>query len=256
MKKAILLFVAAVFALTVTEKAAAKDVVYLNNGNVVSGKIIETKTSGDIVIETEHGTLTYTKLEFYKIEQGTEPKVKKQRRYVAFEDRTKRAYFFAAELSGGSTIFPSRQTGFRGLIDKPIQPVQFSVVNGIRFSEFFQLGVGVGVRYYIGNRRSGARLPDCPWAFPLYADLRGNFISHQGRNLVPYWSLDAGYTFSDDNFYFSPTIGISIGGKRNNVLVGLYYMGQVHRGVLRDLDRDRVFTEMLNGLGLKVGFQF
>lgn len=256
MKKLLIILLASLFPLLASAK---KDVVYLNNGNVVSGKIIEKKTSGAIVIETDDGrTLEYSRFDYYKIEQGKEPKYKDQRRYVSFEDRPNRLHFFAAELSAGATIE-------QGL--KPAVPLQLSVVNGIRLGQFLQVGVGVGVRYYAsngnvryyysdtaaGDTEAGEKKQYSPWAFPIYADLRGNFISHDGRNLVPYWSLDAGYTLGDKSFYVSPTLGVSIGGYRNNVLVGVFYMGQFMKDPFATDIRK---NSMLDGLGVKVGFQF
>jgi hypothetical protein len=230
--------------LLVTLPAAAKDVVYLNSGNVVSGKVIEKSDNGDITIETDKGeTLKYSQFEYYKLDMGGKaPKMKEQRRYVSLEDRPNRLYFFAAELSGGSTIeWKQRQTF----------PLQLSVVNGLHFSQFFQVGIGLGVRYYINS--APLRGDHSPWAFPIYADLRGNFMSHDGRNLVPYWSLDAGYTLGDRNFFFSPTIGVSIGGLRNDVLIGIYYMGQFVNHPVNSPLKD---NSLIDGLGLKVGFQF
>ncbi len=244
----------AVIMLPLMASAQRGDVVHLNNGNIVSGTITEQRPNGTIVIETDNGVLEYTQFDYFKIEKGREPRFREQRRYVAFEDRTNRLHFFAAELSAGATI----ESGLR-----PAIPLQFSVVNGVRLSEFFQVGLGIGVRYYASNgnvryyeQTSGDGVlvkEHSPWAFPIYADLRGNFVSHDGRNLVPYWSLDAGYTLGDKNFYFSPTVGVSIGGMRNDVLVGVFYMGQF----LKDPFGPRLSEHsLLDGLGLKVGFQF
>lgn len=174
--------------------------------------------------------------------------------------QNKNSYFFSAELSAGGTIEP----GFSVMI-----PTQLSVVNGIRLSEFFQVGVGIGVRYYVFNwyvrgydivPTSGGQSNDIvvwenysPWTFPIYADLRGNFVSHDGRKVVPYWSFDAGYTFGDKGLYLSPTVGISVGGMRNNFLVGLFYMGQFMGDHFGSNIKE---YNWLDGLGLKIGFQF
>lgn len=249
MKKIIICTMCLLFPLL----AAAKDVLYLNSGNVVSGRVIERTDTGDVTIVTDNGeTLKYSQFEYYKLDiDGKAPKMKKQRRYVSFEDRPNRLYFFAVELSGGGTV--------ESRVNPQTFPIELSVVNGFHFSQFFRLGIGVGARYYIQGRVNGnrdynpARSMASPWAAPLFIDLRGNIISHDGRNLVPYWSLDAGYTFGDKNFFFTPTLGLSIGGMRNNVLVGVYYMGQFIKNPLNNpLNK----TQLLDGLGLKVGFQF
>ncbi|MDR2890939.1 MAG: hypothetical protein LBV18_04975 [Alistipes sp.] len=254
MKKLVIICFVCLFPLVAS--AQKRMVVYLNNGNTVRGEIVEKKINGDITLVSDEGqTLEYSQFDYYKLEQGREPKYKEQRRYVSFEDRTGRAYFFAAELSGAATIEQDL---------KPAVPIQLSVVNGIRLGQFLQVGVGVGVRYYASNGNvryyeeivGGDQVVQheySPWAFPIYASLRGNFISHDGRNLVPYWSLDAGYTLGDKQFYVSPTLGVSIGGYRNNVLVGVFYMGQFMKEPFGTSLKE---NSMLDGLGLKVGFQF
>ncbi len=76
MKKVIVLFA---MCLVLPLMVAAKDVVYLNNGNVVSGKVVE-NNNGDIVIKVDGGEmLEYSQFEYYKLELGEKaPKIKKQ----------------------------------------------------------------------------------------------------------------------------------------------------------------------------------
>lgn len=238
MKKILLSVVVLLFPVLLL--AQTRDVVYLKNGNVVKGIITQSKSNGDITIVTENGkTLNYTQFDVREVKQErvTETPRNHQQEYTSFEDQTK-GYFFAAELSGGVTLNEGG-TGF---------PIQLGVVNGYRFCEFLAVGVGLGARYYAKNDDIRARSSE--WAFPIYVDVRGNIISHQSRNLVPYWSFDTGYTIGDDRFFFSPTIGLSIGGNRNDVLVGLSYLGQLTPKTGISGNR------MLNALCLKVGFQF
>jgi len=237
MKKVLLLLLIALAPFVAS--AQKQDVLYLNNGNVVRGVIIDQKEDGTVTIRTNNGReITYTRFDIREITVETAPVKQRQgKKYTSFEDQ-KIGYFFAAEL------------GFHATINKgpTIWPVGFSVVNGFRANEFISIGAGIGLRYYFNN--SVIRKRENEWAFPAYFDIRGNFISHRGRNLVPYWSLDVGHSFGDDRLFISPTIGLSIGGYRNNVTIGLTYLGQ--------------FIDHINGddfnyhslMGLKVGFQF
>lgn len=106
-----------------------------------------------------------------------------------------------------------------------------------------------------GKKYSGA-----PWSIPLFIDIRGNLMSNDTRSCVPYWAFDAGFSFSNyfldgtkgiimedgntgvkycggdasnakevlgDGFFFAPTLGVKIGTPRNNLLLGITYMGQI-----------------------------
>ena len=221
-------------------KAQTQDVIYLKNGNVVRGIIIEQKENGTVTIRTNNGrVLTYTEFDIREITiEGPPAKQRTERKYTSFEDQ-KMGYFFATEL------------GFDATMNKgpTIWPVGLSVVNGFRANEFISVGCGIGLRYYFNN--GVIRKKDNEWAFPVYFDIRGNIVSHRGRNLVPYWSFDTGLSFGDDNLFFSPTIGLSIGGYRNNLIVGLSYLGQFIDNIYNMQEND--YHSMV---GLKVGFQF
>ena len=133
--------------------------------------------------------------------------------------RRTRGFWAGIELSGGASVSPDFNSMY---------PVELAVIPGYRFSEFFAAGVGFGFRYYFrnanmrydrefgyapGSGESGKVLlsdDNYAWAFPLYLDLRGNFLSSKSRRAVPYWSLDAGYTINDGVFV-SPTLGLRIG---------------------------------------------
>jgi opacity protein-like surface antigen len=128
-------------------------------------------------------------------------------------------------------------------------PIQAQVIAGYRFNEFFQLGGGVGVRYYINNlyRKSRSGI-----AVPLFLDLRGLMISGEYRSVVPCWSLDVGYTFND-GVMFSPMIGLRFGDEeRHHFILGIAYMGQHSvfnvEGIL--------LKGFLHGAMLKLAYEF
>ena len=112
---------------------------------------------------------------------------------------------------------------------------QADVVAGYRGGEFFRFGPGVSARF----APSG-------FALPVYLDLRGNIISQESRMVVPYWSLDAGYTFATDykGIYASPTVGIRVGMPRNDFIAGFTYILQLG------------FEDPVHAVGLRLGFEF
>lgn len=233
-------------ALAISTVASA-DVLYLNNGNKVEGTITE-QNDTYITIRTNNGKeLTYKKLEVRGInDEGAVnmPSESTQREYIDFS-RRKTGWWCAVELTGNFD-----PTKFIDTEDKAqyMGNLELSFTNGYRFNPYFRIGVGVGVRYNFNYKEMGLAMGKevKSFAFPLFLDLRGNIISQEYHTVVPYWSLDAGYAFHQGAFV-EPTFGIRIGDLRNNVLVGLSYMGQ-HYGKL-----DGQFR---SSISLKVGYEF
>lgn len=209
--------------------ASAADVVYLNNGKVVQGNL--TKDDGiNVVIESNGNTLTYKKIEVRKIEKASTvvvPETPKRAAYVDYSTKSN-GWWCAVEVMGGGSVDVNYNPNFYN--------IGFSFINGYRFNQFIQIGLGVGFTYYITNKNSyytecpaGSiyaergnpiiepkanntnddyyvpRYPDdingktykgSPWSIPLFIDVRGNFITNDTRTVVPYWAFDLGFSFS------------------------------------------------------------
>lgn len=110
---------------------------------------------------------------------------------------------------------------------------QFDLTMGYRFSEFLKVGVGVAPR--IG-------LP----SIPVYADVRGNFISQEDTMFALCWSADIGYAFNQGGIYVSPGIGARFGGLRHNLLIGINYILQGQPSP----------ADALHLVGLRIGYEF
>ena len=125
--------------------------------------------------------------------------------------------------------------------------VQVDVIGGYRFNEFIKLGLGVSPRllpmdssYFPFDGLGGG-----PVSLPVYLDVRGNIISQESRMAVPYWSMDLGYSIPE-GFYASPTIGVRVGGPRNNFIAGLTYIFQ----------NVASWKESYSAIGLRLGYEF
>ena len=148
-------------------------------------------------------------------------------------------FWYAIEASGGSSV----------IIDKKnIQWAEGTFTGGYRFSENLRIGVGLGVRnYFAGN--DIVRKDKHSWAMPVFANIRGNLISHLSREFVPYWSFSIG-TVVPDGIFVSPTFGLRIGQPRNSFLIGIAY-------TLGNIDVDRaIYSESINHFALKIGYEF
>ncbi len=159
--------------------------------------------------------------------------------YKDYETKNE-GFWIAAEVEGGSSIMESKSNK---------QYVALTAIAGYRRNEFLRFGLGFGGRVYVNNafveRESSSR-----YTFPVFANIRGNFISAYDRDGVPFWSLNIG-SMINEGFFFSPTIGYSFGGIRNNFMIGLAYtMGTFKK------DDEKKSTAVYSYLGLKIGYEF
>lgn len=154
-------------------------------------------------------------------------------------------FFCAAELIGGySCRLEKSNFGF----------LELDAVGGYRFNEYLNVGAGMGARYYFANNL--IRHTTAKWAGPMFIDVRGQFIPHQFRNYVPYYSFDIGGTIRD-GFMIRPTLGLRIGEPRSAFLVGISYTGQDLTSFRwDDLGQKTKKNRFVSFITLKVGYQF
>ena len=140
--------------------------------------------------------------------------------YVDYPTRNV-GWWCSAQLSGGiATTNDDTHNGY----------FQIDFVNGYRFSEFLKVGIGIAPRFY----SSDEQFPLCDdklifgiYSLPIFAAVRGNFISQEDRMLVPYWSVNTGFAVNEGAF-LSPCVGIRYGGRRHDILLGVTYTLQGH----------------------------
>ena len=122
-----------------------------------------------------------------------------------------------------------------------------SFVNGYRFNDYLRLGVGIGAGYYFANN-DVARDTDIRWTMPIFVNARGNFISQEVREIVPFWSVDIGGAVRD-GFLFTPSVGCRIGERRSAFLASLGYS---YRGI----DAKKGLSSNRSFIVLKIGYEF
>jgi hypothetical protein len=178
-----------------------QDVIYLKNGGIMRGSIMEMVPDKYIKIKTNDGNVfVYQTTEIEKIvqEPAYEPKL------LIMPDSTglKRGYYGVFEYGFGYTM---------GYANGPFS-TKINIINGYRICPWFATGIGVGVRVYF---QEGLYIP-------VFADLRANLLN---RKTSPYISLDIGYGFRTNNsgkggFLISPSIGVC-NKLKNNIAVNL-----------------------------------
>ena len=157
-------------------------------------------------------------------------------KYKNYEKEDK-GFWCAIETEGGSSVMVHSTN---------MQYVNISFIGGYRLSEYFRFGLGLGGRMYVNN--ADVKDTDNKFGIPLFANVRGNFISAYERDGVPCWSFNIG-GITNDGFFASPTVGYSFGGLRNNFLIGINYTITT----FRNSDKDNVAYSYF---GLKLGYEF
>lgn len=171
--------------------------------------------------------------QYREVRMPDQPKTSNYRDYTS----QSQGFWYAIEAESGSSIMEHRTN---------MQYVNLTFTGGYRISEFLRFGVGFGGRMYVNN--ASVRHADSKYGIPIFANVRGNIVSAQDRDGVPFWSVNVG-GITKDGVFFSPTIGYSFGGLRNNFQVGVAYT----------LSNLKVNTgEKLNYsyFGLKLGYEF
>lgn len=193
------IFFVAVFALIANLSFAQKnyqDVIYLKNGSIIRGLIIEQVVNESFKIETTDDNVFVFEID--KIEKiAKEPTTRKTKQPPESYD-FKKGFTRIFEVGYGMTFYSSYMDG----------SINLDFIYGYKINKYFSIGVGSGLWSYPHNQE----------AVPLYADFRSPFLSSR---FSPYFSLKMGYAFDPDNRFESidtilnPSIGVrhKISGK-------------------------------------------
>jgi hypothetical protein len=196
--------------LTLNAQTNYQDVIYLKNGSVIKGMIIEFVPNTSYTIKTADGSLFVCKIEdIVKITKeevaGTKSDAGKSTKTDAYEFKPG----YRGVLEGGFAA----KSGKYGL-----NVTSFNFVNGYQLSEQMYVGLGTGFRYF----------NDADFTLiPLFADFKYAFLN---QKISPIVGLGAGYTFNPDNgfqgegFLFNPSLGVQYRlGKKMRLNLSLNY---------------------------------
>jgi hypothetical protein len=182
-----------------------QDVVYLKNGSVVRGIIIEQVPNKSIKIETaDRSVFVYQMDEVEKL---------------------------VKEPSKSNLAAEGLEPGYKGILEagfnigvgdgEGYNTFKINFINGYQIMPYFSVGIGTGLRFNIDYEEA---------LIPLFADFRVTFLNQE---LSPYAALDLGYTFDATNymesvgFLFNISAGISYKiSNKSAVLFGLGYESQ------------------------------
>jgi hypothetical protein len=237
MKKLFMLLFILSGSLIVYAQQYYQDVVYLKNGSIIRGTIIEQVPNKSIKIETaDQSVFVY---QFDEIEKFSKEVARDRRNdYTNYSSRRKSGYIGILDV--GYAL---------GTGDYGLNFINLTMVNGYKFNPYFSLGFGTGIRYY---------LDEDAILMPFFINFKVNFIN---KAVSPYIALNAGYSFNASNdfesvgFLINPSIGVHFNIVNNfGINIGIGYEGQWAE-VYEHYYYDPV-SKAISGISFKLGFVF
>ena len=201
MKKNVLFLIVVICVSFFSQKVLAQggnyiDVVYLKNGSVIKGIIVEQVPNQSIKIQTADGSLFV-----YKISE-VEKMTKEQTGRIISNNRLSnnsnnntenQNQTSNSDTEGQPTILEDIPNGFEQVVEFGYAPASESMdylklncINGYRFNPYFSAGIGTGLRYYTTADAL---------CFPLFVDFRTNILKVLKSQFSPYVAFGIGYTF-------------------------------------------------------------
>ncbi|MCF8461353.1 MAG: hypothetical protein K9G46_11570 [Flavobacteriales bacterium] len=187
----ILIIIAAFMPLAGFAQNAMQDVIYLKDGSIYKGMIIETVPNVSYKIESRDGNIFAVKAE--EVE-----KITKEKNEYAKNDFGSWGHH---PWGMDSTRYEPRQKGYFNELQILVENVQggVRVVNGYKFNRFAYLGIGVGVDRVFSNpfnpKVNGLAKKELAGVYlPLYLFHAGDGPT-RGR-FTPFYAIEAGYAMA------------------------------------------------------------
>lgn len=247
MHKYLLLILLFSFSLVSFAQVAYKDVIYLKNGSIVKGIIIEFVPAKSYTIKTADGSIfVYQVTEILKIAKE-EIKTEENNNASSGSDTFSKGYRGIIEGGGGA------KTGKYGL-----NSTNFAFSNGYQFNPNLYAGVALGLNYF-PSEITGT---DGFGLIPLYADARYSFLPK--NPISPYAGMGAGFSFDPNNsfegagFYFNPSVGAQYSiNKRYKINLSFNYrLQQMPFLVVNSSGGISKVIRFSESAGIAVGFVF
>lgn len=225
--KKIFALIALVFCAFTAMSQNLQEIVYLKNGSVIKGLIIEQVPNTSIKIKTNDGNIFVFNVE--EIEKITKEVVPynqdrgETKMYGSTETNTdyeKHGWEKAPRYRG----FIGEGYGFG--VEEYDKGMEIYTSHGVQINPFLYAGVGIAANYYSGLYDWS----DSGWSVPVFVNVRSEFHKSFRRNFSPYVDFKIGYSVAGDfdGVYVHPEIGIHFyfGHSITGVSIGLGYTYQ------------------------------
>lgn len=194
------------FVLITTAAAAQnmEDVMYLKNGSIYRGTIIEQVPGESYKIQISGGSVFFVTVpEVQKItKEAVQPQISAYRPYHNSE--TSYGWSHTKRDTSSTPAYMKKRRFFGSVEFRPgINSVGIRFIRGYKFNQFASLGLGVGFDgVYMGRGISfgknvyNNRNINNGLYIPVYLQLSGDILK---KRVTPYYFLEAGYAFHPQN---------------------------------------------------------
>lgn len=246
MKKTLLLFVAFCgFVMSLCAQETKIDVVYLKNGSVIKGEIVEQIPNKQLTVETNDGSV-------FVCDFGNIEKIKKE----SFKSNTRNPLKKVLSSEKSYNVLGSRWIVDLGYTAGGYKGPELYASYGMQINPYLFIGGGSGIQYLTDYTTV---------SIPVFADIRG--YAFKGA-ISPFIALRIGYKF---NIEESP-VGSGLGGFYCNPFIGCRFIVSstcaVNLGVGMSIQKYTSksysfysgkyysFSGNMTGFTFKVGYEF
>lgn len=242
MKKVLLVLFLLAGTITMGVAQNLQEVVYLKNGSIVRGVVIEQIPGVSLKIQTSDGSVfAYQMSEVIKITKET----------------TNYRNGNSLRLNNNS----GNKTGYMGFIDFGytfgigdwgVDRLELSTSHGYQFTPYLYVGAGVAANYYTDAETFG---------LPIFAHIRGNILDNR---ISPYIDFRIGYSPLEEaqGFYMAPSVGCKIYSFNINFGYVMQKVRYISGATITVIGNGETIYNYLKdsancgGLSLKIGFEF
>lgn len=238
MKKFLLLL--ATLALSVGAFAQnMQETVYLKNGSIIRGIIIEQIPAQSLKIQTKDGNIFVFAMS--DVEKITKENV---------SDR----HFRSNRRMSGYSRWSGPEMGYRGFVDlnwiggvgstSGVDCIGLLTSHGCQINPYLYTGLGIGFNYFYNGTAVN---------MPIFANVRTDLLQN---SISPFVDVKVGYSVIDaEGFYFSPSVGCRFKVRNIAVNLGVGYTLQKFRFGIYDYDY-WTGSINLNGINIRFGIEF
>ena len=216
-----------------------QEVVYLKNGSVIRGLVIEQQPGASLKIQTADGSL-------FVFQMSEVEKITKELPQQKTAGKSK----YSIENINDPILKPetAKTRGYKGFVDGGFTAgydFVWEIANtshGYQFSPYFFVGGGLGLHYFV--------IDDCV-NVPIFANVRANFLN---KKCSPFVDFKIGASLGAlPGFYTSLIAGCKI--KKFNIGMG-FTLGTAEMYDYSSYYGGYYYTDVIGGFTLRAGFEF
>lgn len=248
--KKILFLLLTIACSTMVASAQMQDVVYLKNGGIIRGILVEQIPNESVKIQTKDGSVfVYTLTEIAKITKENAPKKLKLNNKTQSDILMK----YRGEVNVGFALGGKLSVADLKMESETNYPM-LETIHGVLITDYFFIGGGTGLQYYYGYVAEDATEKWNTLVVPLFVNMKGFVPLNENIKSFVNVSLGGSFVGCSDFEYLNGGLfsDLGVGVKVQKVNFGL---GWQHKKLIEKL-YDANVKYSLNAFYFKVGIDF